>query len=745
MQRSKFLHAASGFALMFSAAPTAFAQTTQPDTDSARLSEIIVTARKRPELLSETPLAIVAVGGGQLRARGLSDLEGIANVTPGVSFREDVAGRAGPNITIRGVGFDDYHAGGSPSTAVNIDNIYQGSNAWITGQLFDVDRIEILKGPQGTLYGHNTTAGAVNVITNQPSQTPGGFLNIDYGSYDALKVEGAYGGPITDQLSGRLAIDRQSGGGFLTSEGDAQYAGTTPVPGVIPPLPLIKPQKDFGGADFWGVRGTLAYTPTGTTRIKLQVNYTRDHGADTQTDVLGRSATGFVEPDTNPYTFYANVLPFIHSNEVGGHLELEHDFDWATFTGIVGEQHMQRSYSLDPGSPLRAFDIVYRDNLDQTTVEARLNSRGSGPLTWVAGAYYLEDKVASEQTEDVTDLYRSVLDQKTIQHRQSGAVFGEADWCFLPRWTLTTGLRYTNDTASFNGGVVDQNPYGVSVVAKAFKLPVLFNNDYSNGDVSGRAVITYRPDASNTLYASVNRGYKSGGFDGATIFTASKALPFQPETLWAYEAGYKWFPKALPVTFTADAFYYDINNLQATAVQTISGITTNVRTNVAGAREYGAELQGSVKPLRSLELSAGVALLYSDITSDRSADPAEIARRVGKALPDAPPLSYNASARYTLDLPGDWSMIPEADVSYTGHEYKEIDHYIVDPGYLLVDAQLALISPGGRYSLSLWGRNLTNQVYFPGLIPAVSGTALIGTQRIVGAPRTAGVSLKIKF
>ena len=240
-------------------------------------------------------------------------------------LREDVAGRAGPAITIRGIGFDDYHANGSPSAAVHIDEVYQGSSAWITGQLFDIDHVEILKGPQGTLYGQNTTAGAINILTRQPGDRPNGYLDIRYGSYGALRVVGAAGGPVTSTMSARLAFLRESGGGFLRSEGDSSVAGRTPVPGRIPPLPLVRAEDGFGDANFWGVRGTVRYEPATTTRITAEVNYGRDRGANTQTDVLGRSATGFTEPDSDPYTFYANFLPFIDSDQVGGRLKLEQD------------------------------------------------------------------------------------------------------------------------------------------------------------------------------------------------------------------------------------------------------------------------------------------------------------------------------------------------------------------------------------------------------------------------------------
>jgi len=726
------------------------ASTAQAQDGAASDADIVVTARKRAEPLSQTPIAIVAIRGEELRARGLNRLEDIATVTPGVSFREDVAGRAGPAFTIRGIGFDDYHANGSPSAAVHINEVYQGSSAWITGQLFDIDHVEILKGPQGTLYGQNTTAGAINVLTRQPTDKPEGYLTASYGNYDALRVEGAVGGPLAHGLTARIAFVHESGGGFLKSMGNASVAGTTPVPGKIPPLPLVKAQDDFGDADFWGVRGTIRYEPTASTRITAEIDYGRDRGANSQSDVLGTSATGFKEPDRNPYTFYANALPFLHADQIGGRLKLEQDLGGVTFTGIASHQHLTRSFTLDPGSPVRAFDILYRDRLDQTTFEARLANRPGGAIDWIAGAFYFRDRVHTNQNEDASDLLRSVIDADALQRRRSVAVFGEANWHFTPTLTATIGLRYTHERATYQGATVDLNPYGTSVVKSAFPdLPVAFDNHFSDNDLSGRAVLSYRPTETATLYASVSRGFKSGGFDGATIFTASKALPFKSEHVWAYEVGAKWFPHDRPFNLAASGFYYDFSNLQATATVVlggaVGGIPTNVRTNVASATIYGGELEAGLRPLAGVELNAGISLLHSRIDDVVSANPAEAARREGRPLPNAPGLSFTAGARYRHRLAGGWAITPSTNLSYTGTQYKDIDHFVKNGRYALLDARLQLDSPDGHWSIAAWGRNLTDKAYFVGLIAAPSGGTVIGTQRIVGAPRTFGGEVALHF
>ena len=718
-------------------------------TPSTSNEDIIVTVRKRAESLSKAPISVVVLKGDELRNRGLNTLEDIATVTPGVSFREDVAGRAGPALTIRGIGYDDYHANGSPSAAVHIDEVYQGSNAWISGQLFDIDHVEVLKGPQGTLFGQNTTAGAVNILTRQPGRKTNGYLNASYGSYNALRVEGAVGGPLTSNLSARIAFLRKSGGGFLKSMGNAAFAGNTPVPGHIPALPLVKQQNDYGDDNFWGVRGKMVFQPSDKTRITAQIDYGRDQGANTQTSVLGQNL-GFSPPDSDPYKFYANVLPFIDSEQIAGKIKLEQDLGGVTLTAIAAQQHLSRNYLLDPGSPLRAFDILYRDKLEQTTLEARLANKPGGRIDWIIGAFYFRDRIHSNQNEDVSDLLRSVIDVDAVQHRQSAAAFGEANWHVTRTLTATLGLRYTHETASYKGATVDVNPYGTSIVRSAFPdLPVIFDNHFTNDNVSGRAMLSWRPVPSTMVYGSASRGYKSGGFDGASIFTPSKALPFRPEYVWAYEVGAKYFPRGKPYNFSISGFYDDFRDMQATAAVlmggAVEGITTNVRTNVASAALYGGEFQAGFKPLRNLDLTASIALLHSEIQDVASANSAEAARREGRPLPNAPGLSFTLGASYHIPLVKGWTLTPATNFSYTASQYKDLDHFARAGSYALLDGRLALETPDKRWSLSVWGRNLTNRTYFVGLVPSLSSNKVTGYQRIVGRPRTIGGEISYRF
>lgn len=719
-----------------------------PDEPAATGEEIVITARKRIERIADVPIAISAFAGEDLAKRGVSSVSDLASVSPGVSIREDVAGRASPSIVIRGVGFDDFRPNGSPAAAVHLDEVYLGSNALIGGALFDVERLEILKGPQGTLYGRNTTAGAVNIITRKPGDAWQGNANVEFGRFNRLRLDAGVGGPLSDTVGLRLAATYQNGGGFLTNLGTAAFAGATPVVGVIPGLPLVGVQKNIGDADYGALRGTIVLRPGESTEIILQANYGRDRGENSQSDVLGRSATGFTEPDTDPYTYYGNVLPAMDSDQAGVSAKLIQDLGGdTTMTALLAYQHLDRQYAFDPGDPRRAFDLDYSDRLDQYSAELRFNGKLGDVADWTAGAFYFDDRITFASLLDASDLVRTVFQTDYRQKRTSWAVFGETDFHLTSQFTATVGLRYTNEKSRFFGATTDLNPYGRSVAGAAFPgVPAVFDNRFSDGNLSGRVLLAYKPDRDLMFYASVSRGFKSGGFDGSTIFSAPEALPFDSERVTAYESGFKWFSSNLPVTLTASAFYYDFQGLQANSVRQIGPITTSVRTNVAKAEIYGGEAEFSVRPLENLTLRGSISLLHSKVNNFVSANPAEVLRREGNELPDAPGVSWNLNAGYQVALGGGWTATPYGEVNHVGGMYKELDNFVKAPSYTLVNTRLTFAAPDDRFSFGVFGRNLTKEVYFVGLIPAANGAGVVsGTQRIVGAPRTYGIFAGVRF
>jgi len=276
-------------------------------------------------------------------------------------------------------------------------------------------------------------------------------------------------------------------------------------------------------------------------------------------------------------------------------------------------------------------------------------------------------------------------------------------------------------------------------------LPVVFDNTFEDDNISGRLILSYHLTDDTLLYASYSQGYKSGGFDGSTIFSAPEALPFQSENVDAYEVGAKLLEAGSPFNVTIAGFHYSFDDLQANSVRQTAGVATAVRTNVAKATSWGGEIEAVVIPVPNSRIGLGVAYLNTSVDDFVSSDPAEVARRNGNDLPDSPELAFNLDARYTMDLPGGWELEPQLNFSFIDDHFKEIDNFVEVDGYGRLDLRLALRAPDARWTLAAFGRNVTDEVYFTGIIPATAAGVVVGQQRIVGRPATYGISLGYAF
>jgi iron complex outermembrane receptor protein len=222
-------------------------------------------------------------------------------------------------------------------------------------------------------------------------------------------------------------------------------------------------------------------------------------------------------------------------------------------------------------------------------------------------------------------------------------------------------------------------------------------------------------------------------------------LPFASEKVDAYEIGAKLLGNR-PVTVTAAAFYYDFSDLQANSIRQIGPVTTAVRTNVSQATVYGGEIEAVARPVTGMRLGVSLAYLHTKVDDFVSSNPVEVARRNGNELPDSPELSLNLSASYTFEIGGGWKLEPQTNFSFKGKHWKEIDNFVPVEEYGLLNLRLALRSPDDRWSLAVFGRNVTDETYFIGMIPAVTGAGVVtGRQRIVGAPATWGASLSLRY
>ena len=716
----------SAFASLTIAAPPAYAA----DDPVEAGGDIIVTAQKRDQRLIDVPSAVSVLSPEALREAGVKDLIDASRLTPGVVVSPQISGgRTIQTFTIRGIGYDDFRPNGNPSAAVSIDGAYQGSAALVGGQMFDVERIEILKGPQGTLYGQNTTAGAVNIISRQPTDTWEGEARVEYGRFNSWRAEAGAGGALADGVKLRVAgvFDRTDG--FMTNIGTRGVSGSANP--AVPALADPGVNTEANRSQYYGGRAILLLEPTDGTTVTLNAHGFHESGA---VQFFERTATVRGFAPLAPFTTDSAIDPSLDKTSYGGSVTLNQKIGGdMLLVAILGWEKLKQQYSAAGDVvPTRINDIIYRDNVEQGTAELRLQNATPGRFDWVVGATAYRDKVRLRSNLDLTDFVLSVLSADYIQRRRSVAGFADGSVRLGSHWKIGAGLRYTHDESRFDGSTVDLNPFGVSIAPAVFgPMPFNFSRTFSDNSLSGRLNVSYEISPSATAYVSVSRGFKAGGFDGSTSVTLPETDPFKSERVWTYEAG--------PVQIDASVYYNDFNNLQASLNKLINGLPTNIRTNVGSARTYGAEANITVRPLHGLEIQGGVSLLDSKILDMRSGNAAERLRRIGNELPFAPKMTLTGSIRYAIPLGGDRVLTPSVNGRFVDDYYTELDNYQPIKGYFLGNAQMELAF-AERMTVGAWVRNFTNKRYATTLYVAPPVYAAFR-----GAPRTYGVSLGYTF
>ncbi|ADU14047.1 TonB-dependent receptor domain-containing protein [Asticcacaulis excentricus] len=718
------------------------------DVAGAEPEVVVVTALKRTAAIAKVPAAVVAINGTDIRERGIVGADGLVDEIPGVSINYSTGGTGYGLLSIRGIGgADDYKPNGSPSVALHVDGIYQTSNAYVGMPLFDLERIEVLKGPQGTLYGRNTTAGVINAITRGPSEAFEGYADVRAGNFDYTRFETAFGGKVSENFGVRLAVMAENGGGFMNGEGAGTLAGFRPTVGGIvqtqvPAVTDPGKREGFGDKDMVAARATFSFDFTPQTNLTVKAFASRDRGDSRQYDRLEKALdnTQFnAGENADPYSFYSQKY-FTHAYDIRGlsgtltHRVKEN----LNFTVVGGVQSTDRTDGGNgDGSPYPGYEYAFDEKLSQASLEMRLSDDNGGKFDWIVGAFYLTDSADFDSTW-TSFTVRSVYDNNHKQRRNSFAVFGQADYNVTEKLRLSGGLRFTRDTVDYKGQNIDHNPWGISIYNSTFATVSGFSwdRDFEDDNLSGRLTAQYFVNDNFNLFASASTGYRGGGFDGTSIMTLEETYPFESETVTAYEAGARWYKGRFRASL--DVFSYKFKNLQAT---TRLANDTNGRTNVGKAETSGVDLAVGVRlfdgQTQKLDLDLSAAFLDSEITEYISRRAADVAATVGDPLPGAPDVTANLSLKHQVAFTGGWYLTSRLTVAHHGEESNRLNalpNNTAEP-YTLTNVHVELASPAS-WSVYAFGKNVTDEVYFP---------ELNGAARLVGAPATYGVGLRYRF
>ncbi|MGE4430357.1 MAG: TonB-dependent receptor [Sphingobium sp.] len=699
---------------------------TPPAASSA--GDIVVTAQRRSESMMNVPVAISAFTGDTLAKTGISNVQGIQMATPAL-----VINNTGPNVQpfIRGVGSRLLQNGFDPSVATYVDGRYISRQTAISMDLFDVQRVEVLKGPQGVLFGRNAAAGAIRVITNEVSNQAEGMFKVGYGNYDHLMVQAMGNMPISDTFGIRIAGMTDQHDGFATN---------------IDP----RGRRDWDDKNLSAVRGKARFD-NGVVDANLTLSYWRQNdNAGNDTVALGplQYHTGIVRGGTTGVGIKevsSQVDRAIQKREFAGEFDLGIDLGGARLSSITSYADLDNVLSFDgDGTSAVLVDAFIQEKTKTFAQELQISSDKDGPVEWIAGLFYFKDKTGY-------DIFIDNGAQLFSQGHQfvrttSYAAFGQLGWNMTDSLKLVVGGRYTKDKKSVSLTASDYN--GIPTVS----APASDQASWSKFTPSVTAEYSF---SNSLLYAKFARGFKSGGYN----YPYGGQEPVNPEVLDMYELGLKSSLFDRKVRLTLSGYYYDYKGLQVSRAAT-EGSAVIITQNAANARLYGVDGDLTWNVTRDLTVSGGFAWQHSEYRNYDLAT-AKVFRALqpggsgpgmidvaydaeGEKLLRSPAFSAYASVNYAIPV-GAGSVPVNIAYSYKGS--YDFD-FIADPStkvlrqkaYHLVNGRIGYEPDGGRWSAGFWVNNLFKEKYFDDVV--ASGTGFRGS---FGAPRTYGADLTFNF
>jgi iron complex outermembrane receptor protein len=641
------------------------------EADSADRSEIVVTATKRSANLQDVPLSITAIGGEDIAAKQIRDGIGLARQTPNLSA-ESAMGAAMPRYRLRGIGTNDFTPTATSAVGIYEDEVFISAGSAQSEPLYDLDRVEVLRGPQGSLWGKNTTAGAIHYVTTKPSDTLTGQGRAVYGSDNTVELEAGVGGPLADKLNFRLA-------GVYKSR-DGQYRNDFTG-------------KKAGGYDIWDLRGQLSYefTPDASLLVKVHGGASKQRQPLQHVGLLagGADSDGYVERDSET-ALSNNGSDFTRARRFGTDARLDVDLGGARLIDIAAyEKSSSLIFSDDDANPISKYHERYGGKSETFTNELRLESPGSEAFGWIVGAYYLHDKTNSFGQ---LGLYSPInfgvdgaaydFDTKT----DNVAGFASLSYQVTPAFKLTAGGRYTWEKKSIDGVAFDyatnrDNVFDASVPKNLYIDTA--NGIYLDGAGGTLAPVPdsrswkkftwdlsadYKTTDDVLLFARVARGFRSGAYNTYVASPGDLGV-HDPETLTSYEAGIKtsWLDRKLTLNVTG--FHYDIKDMQVTVLQSVGTRTQNAAT----ARVNGFEVEANARPFGGLQLNAGYGFpdsKYKNFTN------ASVPGPINQGAPlDLSGQSLERAPKHTLNLSGSYEIAVGTGTLTFGTDWRYTSRY----------------------------------------------------------------------
>ena len=767
--------ALSATALSLAFAMPAYAQDTAADDDQGGITEIVVTAQKVAENVQDVPIAITAITSERLETTGVTSLEGLTQLVPSVSFRKGTTS-ANSAIVMRGVGTITFSIAAEPSVSTVVDGVVLSRSGQAFMDLVDADRLEVLRGPQGTLFGKNASAGLVNIVSKGGTDTLQAEARLEAFDDDEYRLRGAISGPLADNLTGRITAFYGSYDGNITNINGGR-------------------RNRINGYEHYGARGILDYN-NGGTRLRFIADYF-EADDDCCADVTGVSRGTVLDAELGLPGGVARGVNqrFVNHNLVTRTLDKQWsltasaDFDVLTdhvLSAILGYRNWENT-------EIREGDFLPRalvgtgelhDNgqvrTEQLSLEVRLASDQSKPFFYQVGGFIWGsdneqdftrrnitcatstlpiDPITGGRPCNVNDrtntLFPTATSFSAVESRNY-AIFGQATYRLSDMFALTGGLRYTWDDLSFvhtrapgvnattglpaTGPGVSGNPAG-GTIATGGNGTNTSRGSSSNGNLSGRAVLQFTPSEDVMLYGSYTRGYKGPAFNVFFNHTApTNAIPIDEETSDAFEIGLKSQFLDNRVQFNLSAFTVTYDGFQANNFVLLNGAVVSNLTNAGSVKSEGFEVDLLAVPIDGWTLRASGA--YADATVKRfNPNPATNApdARNGTQLPLAPKFTWTIGTSYERDL-GGFKLYLDTDFRHVSRQFSDLGEQGPIAAYGIWNGSIGFSDPDDNYRVSFLARNITDKAY--ALLNVSAGQRL---QIPRDADRYFGISLRARL
>lgn len=737
------------------------------------LGDIIVTAQKREQRLNDVGVSVSVASATQLQSAGIVDAEGLGSIVPGFTASTSVFGP--PVFSLRGVNFNSFQASAPPTVSSYIDEAAVPYPIMGQALFLDVERVEVLKGPQGTLFGQNATGGSINVIAAKPTSDLSAGFRVDVNHWGETNAEGFVSGPLSSTLRARVAVQTTQFGGWQRGY-------------------YLNNQKNGDQNKFAG-RLLLDWTPTDRLRISINLNASRDRSEQQQAQAFLIQPVNPAAASAAPFLQYRNHLPTsardadfdtgydtrADSHTYQGVLRADYDVtDQLTLTSITNYLKTRfRSPHDQDGTAVPMQPATAKADIESINQEVRLaGDFADAGINFVLGASYGDDDI----TEGVANAYtgytgfppNSPAEWVYKLTQRGAAVFGSVDYEVVNGLTLTAGARYTETKQTINGCTFDRggtpgirgvsqsivgavNPAlaaayvsggcitiddGGGSAAPTF-LPIFADGEQKEHNVAWRGAVNYKVTPDVLLYASVSRGFKAGTFPVIVNLFNSVIKPVKQEKLTSYEAGAKLTLFDNHVQLNASAFHYDYVNKQFFSFLPVlqGALVTATLVNIPKSTVDGADVDITAQ-FGGLRLSGGATYIKTKVSNyvgfDFAGAPLDFS---GKEFNYAPPWSANLDAEYKFDADGEIQPFVGGTLTYRAKTYADLGENpdFAIPSYTLLDARLGLESIHG-WRVSIYGRNLTNKYYWNSVASAGDGAV-----RFTGEPRTFGANFSYRF